>query len=127
MMGCHWSNVASNLLPGAPGPAKRTAIPIRDADRYEILGEHGRGGIGCVLRAHDRDLGREVAIKQLLSRGNLGEIRFLRLGRSALGTVLMVAYTLRRTGNGETIRIISARRASRKERAAYASTEDRFL
>jgi uncharacterized DUF497 family protein len=41
-----------------------------------------------------------------------------------LGTVLMVAYTLRSTGNGETIRIISARRASRKERAAYANTED---
>jgi uncharacterized protein len=53
-----------------------------------------------------------------------GERRFLRLGRSALDTVLMVAYTLRSTGNGETIRIISARRASRKERAAYASTED---
>ena len=53
-----------------------------------------------------------------------GELRFLRLGRSGLGTVLMVAYTLRSTGNGETIRIISARRASRKERAAYATTED---
>jgi hypothetical protein len=53
-----------------------------------------------------------------------GEIRFLRLGQSALGAVLMVAYTLRSKGNGETIRIISARRASRKERAAYASTGD---
>ena len=55
---------------------------------------------------------------------SVGEVRFLRLGRSALGTVLMVAYTLRSIGSGETIRIISARRASRKERAAYASTED---
>jgi uncharacterized DUF497 family protein len=53
-----------------------------------------------------------------------GEIRFLRLGRSALGSVVMVAYTLRRTEHGETIRIISARRASRKERAAYARTDD---
>jgi uncharacterized DUF497 family protein len=53
-----------------------------------------------------------------------GEVRFLRLGRSALGTVVMVAYTLRSTGNGETIRIISARLPSRKERASYASTED---
>jgi uncharacterized DUF497 family protein len=52
------------------------------------------------------------------------ELRFLRLGRSALGNVLIVAYTLRSEGNGETIRIISARRASRKERAAYASTQD---
>ena len=49
------------------------------------------------------------------------EARFLRLGRSLTGRVLIVAYTTRGTGNGEAIRIISARRASRKERAAYAS------
>ena len=47
------------------------------------------------------------------------ESRYLRLGRAATGRVLMVAYTRRRQGDGETIRIISARRASRKERAAY--------
>jgi uncharacterized DUF497 family protein len=47
------------------------------------------------------------------------EVRFLRLGRSADGRVLMVACTLRRSGDAETIRIISARRASRRERAAY--------
>ena len=47
------------------------------------------------------------------------EVRFRRLGRSADGRVLMVAYTLRRSGDAETIRIISARRASRRERAAY--------
>jgi uncharacterized DUF497 family protein len=49
------------------------------------------------------------------------EARFLRLGRSALGNVVIVAYTLRSARNGETIRIISARRASRKERAAYGT------
>ena len=51
------------------------------------------------------------------------ESRFRRLGRSADGRVLMVAYTLRRSGDAETIRIISARRASRRERAAYASKD----
>ena len=51
------------------------------------------------------------------------ESRFRRLGRSADGRVLMVAYTLRRNGNAERIRIISARRASRRERAAYASKD----
>jgi hypothetical protein len=50
------------------------------------------------------------------------EQRFLQLGRAADGRVLMVAYTLRRSGDAETIRIISARRASRRERAAYAAT-----
>jgi len=47
------------------------------------------------------------------------EARFLRLGLSLGGRALMVAYPLRRSGNAETIRIISARRASRKERQAY--------
>ena len=49
------------------------------------------------------------------------EHRRKRLGRSSQGRVLLAVYTLRRLGNGpETIRIISARQASRKERKAYA-------
>jgi len=54
-------------------------------------------------------------------RHSTKETRFLRLGQSVLGHVLMVAYTLRRSANVETTRIISARRASRKERTAYLS------
>ena len=49
------------------------------------------------------------------------ESRFLRLGRAVTGRVLIVAYTVRRRGDGESIRIISARPASRRERAAYAA------
>jgi uncharacterized protein len=49
------------------------------------------------------------------------ERRALRLGRAGTGRVLIVAYTVRRRGNAESIRIISARQASRKERAAYAA------
>jgi uncharacterized DUF497 family protein len=52
------------------------------------------------------------------------EARFRRLGQSAEGRVLMVVYTQRRTDDAETIRIISARRASRQERNAYAQAED---
>ncbi len=33
--------------------------------RFDITGELGRGGMGTVLRGHDRELGREVAIKLL--------------------------------------------------------------
>ena len=48
------------------------------------------------------------------------EARYLRLGRAADGRVLMVAYTLRQgDSDAEKIRLISARRASRRERAAY--------
>ena len=52
------------------------------------------------------------------------ESRFLRLGRAATGRVLIVAYTVRRGVDGESIRIISARGTSRKERAAYAASRD---
>ncbi|TMQ09940.1 MAG: serine/threonine protein kinase, partial [Deltaproteobacteria bacterium] len=67
----------------APGPAHTpdpalAAPQLRDPARYHILGEHGRGGLGRVSRAHDRDLGRDIAIKELISRGHLSEIRFLR-------------------------------------------------
>ncbi|MGH7119254.1 MAG: BrnT family toxin [Acetobacteraceae bacterium] len=51
------------------------------------------------------------------------EARFRRLGRSGAGRVLMVVYTRRKSENGEAIRLISARRASRRERRAYAATD----
>ena len=47
------------------------------------------------------------------------EARFRRLGASIEGRVLMVVYAVRSTNDVEAIRIISARRASREERAAY--------
>jgi uncharacterized DUF497 family protein len=53
------------------------------------------------------------------------EQRFKRLGRSIAGRVLLVVYTYRRRKNGkETIRIVSARQASRRERKAYAGPQD---
>ncbi len=53
------------------------------------------------------------------------ELRFKRLGRSVAGRILLVVYTIRRTnGDKETIRIIGARTASRKERKAYARPTD---
>jgi uncharacterized DUF497 family protein len=51
------------------------------------------------------------------------ESRFLRLARGANGRVLMVAYTFRRSGDAETFLLISARRASRCERAAYGAKD----
>ena len=63
---------------GGADPAPPPRSQVRDRERYQIIGEHGRGGLGRVSRAHDRDLGRDIAIKELLSRGNLHEVRFLR-------------------------------------------------
>ncbi len=49
------------------------------------------------------------------------ENRSIRLGFSVLGRILFVVYTIRRLKDDkETIRIISARQATRKERQAYA-------
>jgi serine/threonine protein kinase len=47
-------------------------------ERYEILAEHGRGGSGRVLRAYDRVLMRDVAIKELMRRSRGGEVRLFR-------------------------------------------------
>ncbi|MEO8341755.1 MAG: BrnT family toxin [Nitrospirota bacterium] len=53
------------------------------------------------------------------------ERRRQRIGRSLTGRILFLVYTIRRTTHEkETIRIISARQASRKERQAYARLAD---
>jgi uncharacterized protein len=53
------------------------------------------------------------------------EPRSKRLGKSAPGRILLLIYTIRRRKDGkETIRIISARQASRKERSAYSGLPD---
>jgi hypothetical protein len=54
----------------------------------------------------------------------MGRRDSLRLGRAATDRVLIVVYTVRRRGDGESFRMIGARRASRKERAAYAASRD---
>jgi uncharacterized protein len=55
-------------------------------------------------------------------RHSVGEARFLRIGKSVAGRVLIVAYTVRRRDNEEIIRIISSRQASKKERTFYGQS-----
>ena len=56
---------------------------------------------------------------------SIAESRAKRLGRSSGGRIILLVYTVRRLHDGkETIRLISARQASRKERRAYFRPAD---
>lgn len=60
------------------------ALPVVDPTAYEILGEIARGGMGRILLAFDRRLGRRVAVKELLP--GAGASAAERLVREALVT-----------------------------------------
>jgi WD40 repeat protein/serine/threonine protein kinase len=61
-----------------PAPELPTASATDDPERYEQVTEHARGGLGRVVRAVDKRLGRTVAVKELLRRGESHEARFMR-------------------------------------------------
>ena len=67
------------------------------------------------------------ALEILDEKHSATESRRWRIGSSDEGRALTVVFTVRRVRGEETIRIISARRASRKERAAYARRPHRLL
>src|SRR5262245_54506694 len=77
------------VWPLAPGPADAgglDALPIV-GDRYELRGELGRGGMGRVYRALDRETLIEVALKVTLRPGADALERFKHEFRSRAGLV----------------------------------------
>ncbi|HXU71449.1 MAG TPA: protein kinase [Polyangia bacterium] len=55
-----------------------SVLPLVPVDRYDVRDEFARGGLGRIFRAHDRRLGRPVAVKQLIAGGSEAARRFIR-------------------------------------------------
>jgi serine/threonine-protein kinase len=67
----------SPTMTRAPAPVRPSLV----AGRYDILRSHARGGLGEVFVARDRELGREVALKQIqpqFADDALSRARFVR-------------------------------------------------
>jgi serine/threonine protein kinase/tetratricopeptide (TPR) repeat protein len=58
--------------------AELGTLPEVDMDHYSAEAEVARGGMGRILAARDRRLGRPVAIKELIGAGSEAAIRFRR-------------------------------------------------
>ncbi|HBE71862.1 MAG TPA: hypothetical protein DDW52_27285 [Planctomycetaceae bacterium] len=66
------------------GPNGRKTIELpNDFAGYEIAHEIGRGGMGAVFAATEKELGRKVAIKVLLSSGHPSDSQILRFRKEA--------------------------------------------
>ena len=72
------ANDATEAAPVRSPDSARSIAPADDPERYEQIGEHARGGLGRVVRAVDKKLGRTVAVKELLRHDASNEARFLR-------------------------------------------------
>lgn len=100
---------------GEDADASPTLLHVCDRDRYRIDGELAQGGIGRVLLARDNQLGRDVALKELLERDEESEGRFI---REALITArlqhpsIVPIYEVGRRETGETyyaMKLVSGR------------------
>jgi hypothetical protein len=60
------------------GTERAAARAIASGGRYQVEGLLGRGGMGSVFRAHDRQLGRTVAIKTLAASDAAAAARLAR-------------------------------------------------
>ena len=114
---------AAETLPSSPAsegralPGDAAALPTIDPRTYAILGEHGRGGLGRILRARDERTGRIVAIEEMLTGTPAATARFV---REALVTVNLQhpAITTAACGSGTRRPAARSRRRARPIRSS---------
>lgn len=80
-------------------------------DEHKARANHRKHGVDFADAATVFEDDRAVTVND----ENADEARYATIGMDAIGRALVVIYTMR----GERIRIISARRATRRERAEY--------
>jgi eukaryotic-like serine/threonine-protein kinase len=89
------------------------ALPPRDRQRYKFLEQYAQGGLGRIWRVRDLELGRELALKELLIPSPAAEARFT---REALATArlehpaIVPVHDAGRTEDGElfyTMKLVS--------------------
>ncbi|MBL8788181.1 MAG: protein kinase [Deltaproteobacteria bacterium] len=117
---------------GAPSPAVEAApaaLAVAESSRYERRQVLGEGGMGRVVLARDRRLGRDVALKEVAPRGNDAAARHLgsRLAREAHVTAglehpgIVPVYDAGQSADGTpfyTMRVVRGRSLSDATRAA---------
>lgn len=120
--------------------AVRRPSEVPDFPGYELLGELGRGGMGCVYLARHVELGRRVALKTLPSQWAAGERAMTRFDREAravarlthpgivpifdVGTSQGLPYFTMEFVEGRTLAAVFAELARRGRRAADLSSAD---
>lgn len=128
----------STMLDDRPAPSSAATkrrlddLPTMSRERYDIAGEHARGGLGVILRAHDQNLERTVAIKEI--GANADERSSTRFVREALITArlqhpgIVPVYEAGRWPNGArfyAMKMVSGR-TLREELASRDELEDRL-
>ena len=119
-----------------PAPTRELLRPVDPEQigrRYRVRGELGRGGVGRVSAALDRELGREVAIKTLLAPESVTAARVQRFVHEARITAQLdhpsvvpvyefgatssgqLYYTMKRVDGTSLARVIQGKRRQEQE------------
>jgi len=61
-----------------PGAADGARLSPIDPDRYHVVREFARGGLGRIIEVRDLRIGRVVALKEMLQESEVGYARFVR-------------------------------------------------